>query len=184
MPKPNQAIGQTAAKPETLQYQTTRIDGITLKFTTNAAVAIGSAGVSNNRIVSLREDVSGKMFAFIGTDAMAGYTIIGWGVLESSLQSGGLASIAPTPNNYVDGDTVAVLRAMNDVYAIDYDTDNAPTEGIGLAYLDVQGRLSSVSTGGNIALKGAVFNSVPGIQMAGQLKDGCKFYQLGSPTIP
>jgi hypothetical protein len=178
VPKPNQAIGSTAAKTGTFQYNSTRIQGIPLKFGPSAGVT----SVPNNRIVSLQVDAANKLFAVVGNTQLASHTLIGWGVLEEALQSGGVSSIAPTPNNYVAGDLVTVLRSVTDVYMIDYDTGNAPAEGIGLAYVDDQGRLSSVNT--EVALKGAVFSAVPGIQLAGQLKDGCKFYQMGSPTIP
>lgn len=180
MPIPNQTIGSTQPKSGTYQYSIHRIQGIPLKI----PVAAGVTSVSNNRIVSLQQDANGVMYAVISPVALASHTIIGWGVLEEALQSGGIASIAPSPNTFVDGDLVTVLRYLEEVFQIDYDPSNAPSLGIGTAYLDVQGRLSSAAGGSNLALHGVVFTSVPGRQMANQLKSGCYFYQLFSPLQP
>lgn len=180
MPINNQAIGQTSPKSGTYQRSAARMQGITL-------IIPGAAGVtevSNNRIVSLQEDSDGKQFAVLARTAYNSMIIVGWGVLEEALQSGGVASIAPEPNTFKDGDTVTVLRNPIDVYMIDYDPSNEPTHGINTAYLDVQGRLSSVSGSSNLALQGVVFDSIPGREMSGQLKDGCKFYQMLSPVVP
>jgi hypothetical protein len=180
MPVNNQAIGQTSPKSGTYQRSVKRMQGVTLLIPTAATVT----EVSNNRIVSLQEDSSGKQYAVIARTAYNGMIIVGWGVLEEALQSGGVSSIAPTPNTFVDGDTVTVLRNPMDVYMIDYDESNEPTSGIGTAYIDVQGRLTSVSGGSNLAVQGAVFDSIPGREMSNQLKDGCKFYQMLSPIKP
>ena len=180
MPIANQQIGSTQPKSGTYQNSAKRIQGIPLKI----PVAAGVSSVSNNRIVSLQVDANNVMYAVISPVALALHTLIGWGVLEEALQSGGLSSIAPTPNTFVDGDLVTVLSSVAETYMIDYDPSNAPTEGIATAYLDVQGRLSSSAAGSNLALKGAVFSAVPGRQMANQLKSGCKFYQMESPIVP
>lgn len=180
MPIAAQKIGETEPKNGTYQYSIHRIQGIPLKI----PVAAGVTSVSNNRIVSIQQDASAVMYAVISPVALASHTIIGWGVLEEALQSGGVSSIAPSPNTYVDGDLVTVLRYVEEVFQIDYDPSNPPTLGIQTAYLDVQGRLSSVSGGSNLALLGAVFSSVPGRQMANQLKSGCYYYQLYTPLKP
>lgn len=180
MPGINQAIGQTIPKSGTYQRSATRMQGVTLKI----PMAAGVTSVSNNRIVSLQEDSNGSMFAVVARTAYNSMIIVGWGVLEEALQSGGISSIAPTPNTFIDGDTVTVLRNPMDVYMIDFDPSNEPTDGIGTAYIDVQGRLSSSSAGSNLAVKGAVFDSIPGREMANQLKTNCKFYMMESPIVP
>ena len=184
MPVNNQAIGQTSPKSGTYQRTLTRMQGVTLLIPTAAVVT----SVPNNRIVSLQEDANGVMYAVVSPAAYnpcSGVMIIvGWGVLGEALQSGGVSSIAPTPNTFVDGDIVTVLRNPTDEYMIDYDPSNEPTDGIGTSYIDVQGRLSSSSAGSNKAVLGAVFNSIPGREMSNQLKDGCKFFQMYSPVAP
>lgn len=180
MPKTNQAIGETTPKTGTYQRSINRMQGVELKI----PVAAGVETITNNRIVSLQQDTEGNMYAVLARAAIADHTLIGWGVLEEALQSGGNGSIAPEPNEFRDGDTVVVLRNPMDVYMIDFDPSNAPTNGIGTAYLDIQGRLTSVSSGGNKALVGSVFDSVPAREMSNQLKDGCLFYQMNSPVQP
>lgn len=180
MPNPSQAIGQTAPKSGTYQRTISRMQGVSLIIPAAAIVT----SVSNNRIVSLQEDANGKMWAVIARTAYNSMIIVGWGVLEEALQAGGVSSIAPSPNTFVDGDIVTVLRNIEDVYMIDYDPSNPPTDGIGTAYIDVQGRLTSVSSGSNLAVKGAVFNSIPGREMSNQLKTNTKFYQLYTPLSP
>lgn len=180
MPINNQAIGSTNPKTGTYQRTVTRMQGVELKI----PVASGVTKVPNNRIVSLQQDTEGNMYAVVARAAIAGHTLVGWGVLEQALQSGGISSISPNPNEFVDGDTVTVLRDPVDIYMIDFDPSNPPVQGIGTAYLDAKGRLSAVSSGGNIALEGAVFDSIPAREMANQLKDGCLFYQMLSPVKP
>lgn len=174
MPIPSQNIGATAPKSGTFQWSAKRYAGIPLKI----PVAAGVSSVTNRRIVSLQQDASGNLFAVVSPIAIAAHTIIGWGVLEEALQAGGLSSIAPTPNTYVEGDLVVVLRDPEEVYMIDMDPSNAPTSGIGTAYMDMQGRVSSVSSGSNLALAGSVFTSVPGAQLSSQLASNTRFYQL------
>lgn len=180
MPVVNQAIGTTAAKTGTRQFEAHRLQGLPLVI----PAAAGVTSVSNNRIVSLQVDSNDVMYAVISPVAIAGHTLVGWGVLEEALQSSGTDSIAAAPNTFVDGATVVVLRYPQEVYAIDYDGSNEPTVGIGTAYIDAQGRLSSSSAGSNRAVKGAVFVSVPGTQLSGQLKTGCKFFQMYSTVDP
>lgn len=184
MPIASQKIGQTAPKSGTLQFSEHRLQGLTLLI----PAAAGVSSCTNNRIVTIQEDDNGNRYAVLSPVA---YTynydvlvIIGWGVLEEALQAGGISSIAPTPNTFVDGDTVTVLRGIGETYMIDYDTDNTPTIGIGTAYIDQQGRLTSVTTGGNVQTQGAVFKSVPGLQMSNQLKTGTMFYQLRDAVTP
>ncbi len=180
MPITNQAIGATSPKLGTYQRTIKRMQGVEFRIPSEAGVD----EVSNRRIVSLQQDTEGNMVAVLGYTVLAGHTIVGWGVLEEALQSGGYGSIAPEPNTFVDKDTVVVLRNPLDVYQIEFDPSNEPAYGISTAYLDVQGRLTSVSGGGNKALEGAVFNSIPAREMANQLQDGCLFYQMQSPIIP
>lgn len=180
MPIPAQTIGATSPKSGTFQYNAVRLAGLTLKIPD----AAGVSSVSNRRIVSIQQDANENLFAVVSPVALASHTIVGWGVLEEALQAGGLSSIAPTPNNFVDGDTVVVLRNPSDVYMIDYDPSNEPTDGVASAYLDTQGRLSSSSAGDNIALQGAVFQGVPGQQMSSQLATNTRFYQLYTPLKP
>lgn len=178
MPIPNQTIGSTAPKSGTLQFIATRLQGLTLKFGPSAGVT----EIPNTRIVSIQEETATKkMFAVVSPIALAGHTIIGWGVLEESLQSGGVASIAPTPNNYKAGDTVTVLTGLEDVYMIDVDPDNIPANGIAVAYLDLQGRLTSDDT--TYKLNGAVFTAVPGVQLSNQLKTNSKLFRFGFPFL-
>jgi hypothetical protein len=180
MPINNQTIGSTNPKTGTYQRTIARMQGVELII----PVAAGVDYVTNNRIVSIQQDTEGNMFAVVSRAAIADYTLVGWGVLEEALQSGGNTAIAPVPNQFVDGDTVVVLRNPMDVYMIDFDPSNEPTPGIGTAYLDSKGRLTSVSSGGNIALEGAVFDSIPAREMSNQLKEGCLFYQMFSPIVP
>lgn len=157
---------------DTYQYTSKRVAGLRLHIPSAAIVT----EVSNNRIVSIQErNTTKELIAVISPVAISGYTIIGWGVLENALQSGGNSSIAPTPNTFVDGDTVVVLRDPDNVYMIDVDPSNSPTHGIGTAYIDVQGRLSSSSAGSNLLISGSVYTGVPGLQLSNQLKLNCIF---------
>jgi hypothetical protein len=179
MPINNQEIGNTSPKSGTYQRTAKRMDGVQLIV----PEAVGPV-VTNNRIVSLQQDAEGNMFAVVATVALDGYILVGWGVLEESLQSGGLGVIAPNPNEYKDGDSVTVLRSPYDIYTVDFDPSNEPTDGIGTAYVDSRGRLSSSSAGSNVALQGSVFSSIPAREMGNQLKVGCKYYQMLSPVVP
>ena len=175
MPIPSVKIAETNPKVDTYQYTSKRVAGLRLHIPSAAIVT----EVSNNRIVSIQErNTTKELVAVISPVAISGYTIIGWGVLENALQSGGNSSIAPTPNTFVDGDTVVVLRDPDNVYMIDTDPSNSPTHGIGTAYIDAQGRLSSSSAGSNLLISGAVFTGVPGLQLSNQLKLNCIFYQM------
>lgn len=179
MPGLSQPIGATAPKTGTFQFDSKRLQGVPLDLPTAAGTS-----VTNNRIVNLQQDSIGVMYAVVSQGAVIYSSLVGWGVLEEALQSGGISSIAPSPNNFVNGDLVTVLRDPTQVYMIDYDPDNVPIKGIGTAYLDAKGRLSGSSAGGNLLLAGAVFSSVPGRQMANQLKTGCLFYQMKDPVTP
>lgn len=175
MPIPSVKIAETNPKVDTYQYTSKRVAGLRLHIPSAAIVT----EVSNNRIVSIQErNTTKELVAVISPVAISGYTIIGWGVLENALQSGGNSSIAPTPNTFVDGDTVVVLRDPDNVYMIDVDPSNSPTHGIGTAYIDVQGRLSSSSAGSNLLISGSVYTGVPGLQLSNQLKLNCIFYQM------
>lgn len=175
MPIPSVKIAETNPKVDTYQYTSKRVAGLRLIIPDGAGVS----SVSNNRIVSIQErNTTKELVAVISPVAISGYTIIGWGVLENALQSGGNSSIAPTPNTFVDGDTVVVLRDPDNVYMIDIDPSNSPTHGIGTAYIDVQGRLSSSSAGSNLLISGSVYTGVPGLQLSNQLKLNCIFYQM------
>lgn len=178
MPIVNQNVGATSPKTGTFQFSAKRYAGVTLKIPTASVVT----SITTRRLVSLQEDTNQNLVAVPYPAALVGYTIVGWGVLEEALQSGGLASIAPTPNTLVDGDTVVVLRDPDAVCMVDVDPSNKPTEGIGTAYMDVQGRITSVSSGANIALAGAVFKSVPGPQMSSQLAASTVFYMMYTPN--
>jgi len=185
MPIGNQEIGRTSPKTGTLQFRETRLQGLTLHI----PAAAGVTSCPNNRIVTIQEDTNGNRFAVLHPVAVirnsVQLVVVGWGVLEESLQSGGIDSISPTPNNYVDGDAVTVLRDVGDTYMIDFDSANVPDVGLASCRVDAQGRLSSVVAGATeIQVFGAVFKSVPGLQMAGQLKDGCIFYQLRDGITP
>ena len=175
MPIPSVKIAETNPKVDTYQYTSKRVAGLRLHIPSAAIVT----EVSNNRIVSIQErNTTKELIAVISPVAISGYTIIGWGVLENALQSGGNSSIAPTPNTFVDGDTVVVLRDPDNVYMIDVDPSNSPTHGIGTAYIDAQGRLSSSSAGSNLLISGSVYTGVPGLQLSNQLKLNCIFYQM------
>lgn len=187
MPQVNQPIGQTTPKVSTLQFRETRVQGLTFHI----PAAAGVSSCSNNRIVTLQEDANGNRYAVLYPEAVirsgVQLIVIGWGVLEEALQSGGISSISATPNTFVDGDTVTVLRDVAETYMIDYDPSNIPTVGIGTANVDVQGRLTSAAVGyaaPPIALQGAVFKSVPGLQMANQRKSGTLYYQLKDALTP
>lgn len=175
----------TNASSFTLQFEEKRIDGLPLHI----PAAAGVTSCTNRRIVTIQESTSGIRYAVLSPVAATGFaseslTIIGWGVLEGALQSGGLTSIAPAPLTFVDGDTVTVLRALSTTYMIDYDPSNVPAIGVGQAYVDQQGRLTSVTTGGNVHLGGPVFASVPGNQMLNQLLPNTYFYQLKDAVTP
>lgn len=188
MPRGNLSIGVTNPKTGTFQFDENRIQGLTFHI----PAAAGVTSCPNNRIVTLQEDANGNRYAVLSpiavTRAGVPLTIVGWGVLEESLQSGGIGSISAEPNTYVDGDVVTVLRSVAYTYMIDYDTDNTPTVGIGTCRVDAQGRLTSAAAGGYgvapVQLSGSVFKSVPGVQMSGQLKSGCLFYQLKDALTP
>lgn len=181
MPIPSVKISETNPKPDTFQYTSKRLAGLRLIIPDAAGVTT----VSNNRIVSIQENNTTKeMCAVISPVAISGYTIIGWGVLENALQMGGSGSIAPDPYSYVNGDTVVVLRDPQNVYMIDVDPSNSPTHGIGTAYIDAKGRLSSSSSGSNLLTSGAVFTAVAGIQLGNQLKTNCVFYQMFTSLEP
>jgi len=188
MPGINQNIGQTNPKTGTLQFTEKRIQGLTFHI----PAAAGVTEVGNNRIVTLQEDTNGNRFAVLSPVAVVRsgvqLTIIGWGVLEEALQSGGVASISPTPNTYKEGDTVTVLRDIATTYMIDYDAANIPNVGIGTCRVDAQGRLTSVAAGAYggapVQLYGAVFKSVPGLQMENQKKEGTLFYQMKDALTP
>ena len=175
MPIPSLKISETNPKGDTYQYTSKRIAGLRLVI----PQAAGVSSISNNRIVSIQEVTATKeLVAVVSPVQIANHILIGWGVLENALQSGGSASIAPDPANYVDGDTVVVLRDPDNVFMIDVDPSNTPTHGIGTAYIDAKGRLSSSSAGSNLLISGAVFSGVPGLQLSGQLKTNCVFYQM------
>lgn len=179
MPIPNQTIGSTTPKSGTLQFQATRLQGLTLKIPVGVGIP---TSIPNGRIVSIQEEnATKKMFAVLSPSPLAGHTIIGWGVIEESLQSGGVDSIAPTPNNFKNGDTVTVLTGLEDVFAVDVDPDNIPANGIAVAYLDIAGRLTSDDT--TFKLNGAVFTSVPGVQLSNQLKSNAKYFRFGFPFL-
>ena len=175
MPIPSVKIAETNPKVDTFQYTAKRVAGLRLVI----PVAAGVSSVSNNRIVSIQEVTATKeLVAVVSPVELASHKLIGWGVLENALQSGGNGSIAPTPNTFVDGDTVVVLRDPDNVYMIDNDPSNVPTHGIGTAYIDAQGRLSSSSAGSNLLISGSVYTGVPGLQLSNQLKLNCVFYQM------
>ena len=175
MPIPSVKIAETNPKVDTFQYTAKRVAGLRLVI----PVAAGVSSVSNNRIVSIQEvNATKELVAVISPVAIASHTLIGWGVLENALQSGGTGSISPTPNTYIDGDTVVVLRDPDSVYMIDVDSSNVPTHGIGTAYIDAQGRLSSSSAGSNLLVSGSVYTGVPGLQLSNQLKLNTVFYQM------
>ena len=175
MPIPSVKIAETNPKVDTYQYTAKRVAGLRLVI----PVAAGVSSVSNNRIVSIQEVTATKeLVAVVSPVELASHKLIGWGVLENALQSGGNGSIAPTPNTFVDGDTVVVLRDPDNVYMIDNDPSNVPTHGIGTAYIDAQGRLSSSSAGSNLLISGSVYTGVPGLQLSNQLKLNCVFYQM------
>lgn len=185
MPQVPMQVGDTNPKPFTLQFQEGRIDGIPLHIPASAGVT----SCSNRRIVTLQESTAGVRYAVLSPVAATGFasealTIIGWGVLEGALQSGGINSIAPAPLTFVDGDTVTVLRELSTTYMIDYDPSNKPTLGIATGYVDQQGRLTSVTTGDNVHLGGPVFASVPGLQMTNQLQTNTLYYQLKDAVTP
>ena len=175
MPIPSVKIAETNPKVDTFQYTAKRVAGLRLVI----PVAAGVSSVSNNRIVSIQEVTATKeLVAVVSPVELASHKLIGWGVLENALQSGGNGSIAPTPNTFVDGDTVVVLRDPDNVYMIDNDPSNVPTHGIGTAYIDAQGHLSSSSAGSNLLISGSVYTGVPGLQLSNQLKLNCVFYQM------
>lgn len=186
MPIPSLEITTTNPKTGTLQYNDGRQAGLILKFQS------GVTSVTNRRIVSIQEDANGKRYAVPGLKVLPDpaepiYTvliIVGVGVLEEALQSGGIASIAPDPNNFVDGDEVTVLNKLNDVYQIDTDPDNEPTVGIASCRVDEEGRLTSVGADAdNIQINGSVSISVPGSQMTNQLNTDAKFYKLKDSVV-
>lgn len=177
-------IGETNAKTDTLQWEEYRVDGLTFHI----PAAAGVTSCSNNRIVTLQEDASGNRYAVLHPVAVIRNAIqlavIGFGVLENSLQSNGVSSIAPEPNTYKDGDIVTVLRMPGVTYCIDIDPANVPATGVSSCRVDAQGRLSSAIAGATIIqIYGAVYKSAPGTQMSGQLKENARFYMMRDPLL-
>jgi hypothetical protein len=117
MPIAPQNIGSTAPKSGTYQFSEHRVQGLPFII----PVSAGVTSCSNRRIVTIQEDSNQNRFAVLSPIAYNYMTIIGWGVLEEALQSGGISSIAPTPNTFVNGDTVTVLRGVGETYMIDND---------------------------------------------------------------
>lgn len=184
MPIPAVNIAQTNPKEATFQFSADRMSGLTLKLQS------GVTSVTNRRIVSVQQDALGNLYAVPGlkvyqadeyTDPL---TIVGVGVLEEALQSGGIGSIAPSPNTFVDGDQVTVLNCLSDIYQIDYDSSNVPANGIASCRVNNAGQLTSVAADAdNIQINGSVFTGKPGVQMTNQLLQYCKFYKLKDAVV-
>lgn len=190
MPGFNKTIGGTIPRTGTFQYRKSRLTGLTLVI----PAAAGVTEVTNRRIVSIQQDTNNQLFAVVSMYAFGGATIggvvysamtlVGFGVLEESLQSGVAGSIAPVLNTFSSGDTVTVLTGTERVYQIDYDPDNIPDSGIGVAYVDAEGRLTSASASPGYLITGATFFGVDGIQMTSQLGADCIYYQPSTPLHP
>lgn len=186
---PNLQIGETNPTSSTLQYKANRLAGLTLVVPTASAALLTDGEVPVGSLVSIQEYPTGGIKAVLGpvADADDEYNvgvIVGYGFIEESLQSQGRGSINPTPGIFKAGDRVAVVMNPGEVYAVPYDTDNAPTHGISTAYFNKAGELTSVSSGGNVAAEGAVFSGIAGLQLSNQLKTGYLFYRKSTPLQP
>ena len=189
MLSPNLQYGETNPTSSTLQSKASRLAGLTLVVPTAAAALLTDGEVPVGTLVSIQEYPAGGVKAVVGpiADSADEYNtgiIIGYGFIEESLQSQNRGGIAPTPNIFKAGDKVAVVMSSNEVYAVPYDTDHAPTHGISTAYFTKAGKLTSVSSGGNVAAEGAVFSGVAGLQLSNQLRSGYLFYRKSTPLQP
>jgi len=174
-------IGETNPKTGTMQFVAGRQAGLRLLLT-----QAGVTEISNYRIMSIQESPDGIRYAVPGlkaaedpNDPYEDLVIVGAGVLEEASQSGGITSIAPNPNNFVDGDTVTVLCFPTEAYMIEFDSTNEPDTGIASCRVNLEGKLTSVAADSdNIQIQGSVFISTIGLQMANQLKTNTKFYMM------
>ena len=186
---PNLQLGETNPTDSTLQYKASRLAGLTLVVPAAAAALLTDGEVPIGSLVSIQEYPTGGVKAVLGpvADADDEYNvgvIIGYGFIEQGLQSSGRGSIAPANNVFKAGDRIVVVTNPNEVYAVPYDTDHAPTHGISTAYFTKAGVLTSVSGGGNVAAEGAVFSGIAGLQLSNQLKTGYLFYRKSTPLQP
>jgi len=186
---PNLQLGETNPTDSTLQYKANRLAALPLVVPTAAAALLTDGEVPIGSLVSIQEYPTGGIKAVLGpvADSDDEYNvgvIIGYGFIEQGLQSEGRGAIAPANNVFKEGDRVAVLTGVAEVFAVPYDTDNVPTHGISTAYFNKAGKLSSVSGGGNVAAEGAVFSGLAGLQLSNQLKSGYLFYRKSTPLQP
>ena len=186
---PNLQIGETNPTDSTLQYKASRLAALPLVVPTAAAALLTDGEVPIGTLVSIQEYPSGGIKAVVGpiaddADEYNVGVIIGYGFIEQGLQSEGRGAIAPKNGVFKAGDRVVVVTSPNEVYAVPYDTDNTPTHGISTAYFNKAGKLTSVSSGGNVAAEGAVFSGLAGLQLSNQLKPGYLFYRKSTPLEP
>lgn len=186
---PNLQIGETNPTDSTLQFKASRLAALPLVVPTAAAALLTDGEVPIGTLVSIQEYPTGGVKAVVGpvADSDDEYNvgvIIGYGFIEQGLQSEGRGAIAPANGIFKEGDRVVVVTDVNEVYAVPYDTDHTPTHGISTAYFTKAGKLTSVSSGGNVAAEGAVFSGIAGLQLSNQLKTGYLFYRKSSPVQP
>lgn len=186
MPGIVQQLGQTAPKTGAAQYETNLVSG--LPFLIPAAAGVTSASVGS--IVSIQEDVNRTQYAVLGVATYTDnpydtFVIVGYGILEESLQSGLQGQIAPIANTFSQGSRVTVARGGNTVFQANIDPANAPTVGIGAATqlaIDVQGRVVKHAAGGGYvaAPTCAAFYGTPGAQLGNQLKANSCFFTFAT----
>lgn len=186
---PNLQLGETNPTDSTLQYKAGRLAALTLVVPAAAAALLTDGKVPIGTLVSIQEYPTGGIKAVVGpvADSSDEYNvgiIVGYGFIEQGLQSEGRGSIAPANGIFKAGDRVVVVTSPGEVYAVPYDTNNAPTHGISTAYFNLAGKLSSVAGGGNVAAEGAVFSGLAGLQLSNQLKTGYLFYRKSTPLQP
>jgi len=167
-------INSTHAKTGTYVRDGRRWTGIPVIFYDVGAVA----EITNRRIVSIMQvTATGKLVALVGFNgALAGHTFVANGVIEQAGQTGLTGNESADGQTFNDGDLVTVIAEPTDVYMIDVDPANAPTEGIASCRVDEQGRLSSVAAAEGIReFTGSIWSAVGGFELKGQLLTNTKF---------
>ena len=186
---PNLQIGETNPTDSTLQFKASRLAALPLVVPTAAAALLTDGEVPIGSLVSIQEYPTGGVKAVLGpvADSDDEYNvgvIIGYGFIEQGLQSEGRGAIAPANGIFKAGDRVVVVTDVNEVYAVPFVSGSEPTHGISTAFFTKAGKLTSVSSGGNVAAEGAVFSGLAGLQLSNQLKSGYLFYRKSTPVQP
>lgn len=189
MLSPNLRLGETNPTDSTLQYKADRLAGLILVVPAAANALLTNGDVPIGSLVTIQEYPTGGIKAVLGpvADSADEYNvgvIIGYGFIEQGLQTQNRGGISPADNIVHAGDKIVVVMTPEEVYAVPFDTNHAPTHGIGTAYFTLAGLLTSVAGGGNVAAAGAVFSGIAQPQLSNQLKTGYLFYRKNTPLTP